>query len=54
MIDREPIPMPTTAQRDRAVAAILAHGPPEPCRRRYSFLGWGTACSWQCFWRWCA
>ena len=26
MIDREPIPMPTTAQRDRAVAAILAQG----------------------------
>ena len=36
MIDREPIPMPTTAQRDRAVAAILAQGlpPREPLGKR--------------------
>lgn len=36
MIDREPIPMPTPAQRDRAVAAILAQGlpPREPLGKR--------------------
>ena len=36
MIDREPIPMPTTAQRDRAVAAILTQGlpPREPLGKR--------------------